>query len=505
MNTNEPRDDFPDQAPVLVVGAGPSGLMLAAELALAGTRPLLIDALETPTGQSRALGFTVRTLEIFQQRGILSRFGELAQQPGVHFAGLRIDSGHLSSPVRPANQYPQSRTEEALAGWAADLGVQAHRPWRLVSVEPHEGGYRCVLEGPAGRRVVSARFVVGCDGARSRVRESTAIGSRRTEPSVQMLVGDLRGSGLADRPFGVKHRGGMVMSAPLGDGTERVIVCDFSRPFAPQGSGITHEQVRIAYRNVVGEPLDAGECLWASSFTDASALVDAYREGGILLVGDSAHTHLPAGGQGMNVSVQDAVNLGWKLAAVVQGRAPESLLDTYQSERRPVAEELLRNTAAQGQLFLRGPEVDPLREILAGLLQIPSVAARLGDSVSGLDVRYDLGDENASPLVGGRLAPGVLVDPRTGGDPADELRHGQALLVLLDGAGDPGELEPEARRREPHLRVVAARPVDPGFTSEKALFVRPDGHIAWAGHRLQDLQASLTAWLGTPAAQTLEV
>lgn len=481
--------------------------MLAGELALAGTQPLIIDALPAPTGQSRALGFTVRTLEIFQQRGILHRFGELSQQPAVHFAGLQIDGAHLSSPVRPANHYPQSRTEATLAGWAADLGVKIRRPWRLVSLEPEGDLSRCVLEGPDGRVAVTARYVIGCDGARSRVRDLAGIPVLLTEPSVQMLVGDLRGSDLADRPFGVKHPGGMVMSAPLGDGTERVIVCDFGRPFAPQGTRITAEEIRAAYQNVVGEPLDAGELIWASSFTDASSLVESYRSAGVLLVGDSAHTHLPAGGQGMNLSIQDAVNLGWKLAAVVKGRSPDALLDTYGDERRPVAEELLRNTAAQGQLFLRGPEIDPVRHILLDLLQIPGVAGRLGDSVSGLDVRYRLGDDRQPYPVGARLPPATLFETCTGRDVADELRHGRALFVSL--AADD-ELEAEARRWTPDVSMVRARAVGPDcgwdLAGARALLVRPDGHVAWVGHRPEHLRAALTTtWLGNPAAEPQEV
>ncbi|MGX5694235.1 FAD-dependent monooxygenase [Dermacoccus abyssi] len=506
MNTIPLDDGVPSNTPVLIVGAGPSGLMLAAELALAGTQPLLIDALEGPTGQSRALGFTVRTLEIFQQRGILPRFGDLNQQSAVHFAGLVIEGRHLSSELRPANQYPQSRTEEALSGWASDLGVKAHRPWRLDSLQPTDEGYRCELSGPQGNRTVTARFVVGCDGAHSRVRHLARIPVQRTEPSVQMLVADLKGSGLADQPFGVKHTGGMVMSAPLGDGTERVIVCDFSQPFLPRGTEVSGEEVRTAYENVVGAPLDQGQCLWASSFTDASSLVQSYRSEGILLVGDSAHTHLPAGGQGMNVSIQDAVNLGWKLAAVCQGRAPETLLDTYQAERLPVAQELLRNTATQGQLFLRGPEVDPVRHLLSDLLQVPGVATRLADSVSGLDVRYAFTDSDGPSLIGSRLAPGTLIDMDTGSDAAEHLRHGQSLLVML---AEDEDLIAEAHAWMPHVRIVwawAARSQsDCDIAAAHAVLVRPDGHIAWIGRCPEELRASLTFWLGTPAAQPQEV
>nr|AAP69582.1 putative FAD-dependent oxygenase [Streptomyces griseoflavus] len=492
---------IPSHVPVLVVGAGPTGLMLGAELALHGSRPLVIDALPSPSGQSRALGFTVRTLEIFKQRGILGRFQGLAPVPGVHFAGLSIKGDHLSSSMRPANQYPQSKTEQVLAAWAEELGVPVRRPWTLTSMEPTGTGYRCVLSGPAGQQTVDADYVVGCDGAGSFVREAIGMPTKRTPPSVQMLLGDLRGCGLPDEPFGVKHEKGMVMSAPLGDGTERVIVCDFTQPMRPQGTPVTHDEIKAAYEQVVGSPLADGECLWASSFSDASSLVESYRSGRALLVGDTAHTHLPAGGQGMNVSIQDAVNVGWKLALVSQGRAPDTLLDTYHAERYPVGRELLLNTAAQGQVFLRGPEVDPLREVLRRLLNIREVSVLLADGVSGLDIRYDMGLPEAPPPTGERLPPDVFHVVGTGGDAVEELRHGAALLIVPSPDSPASSLVAPWRDQ---VRVVHARPTDPDWGGEPAAsshwFVRPDGHIAWAGTEFSELSASLSRWLGQPAA-----
>ncbi len=481
------------------MGAGPSGLMLAAELALGGQVPLLIDGLAQPTGQSRALGFTVRTLEIFRQRGILSRFADIGEQPDVHFAGLRIDGRHLSSGMRPANQYPQSKTEAALALWAQDLGVRIHRPWQLISVTPDGEHYRCLVQGESGTKEVVARFIVGCDGARSLVRQQAGFTTVRTDPSVQMLLADLRGSSLADEPFGVKHKRGMVMSAPLGDGTERLIVCDFSASFLEQGTQVTAQDVRSAYLNVVGEPLSDGEFLWASSFTDASSLVDSLRKDGVLLVGDSAHTHLPAGGQGMNTAIQDAVNLGWKLAAVSLGTVSADILDSYHQERYPIAKKLLRNTAAQGQLFLRGAEVNPLREILADLLEIPAVSARLGDSVSGLDIHYDLGKDGSNSLTGRRFPPEVLLNSETGSDALASLETGSPVLFIL--TQNPQILH-TAQAWEPQLSVISATVKDADFGRSlagcDAIVVRPDGHMAWVGTDSSELHESLTRWFGDP-------
>ncbi len=492
---------------VLIVGAGPCGLMLACELALAGVEPIVVDRLTAPTGQSRALGFTVGTIEILAMRGILDRFDGLVQQDAVHFAGLPISAEHLGSLHRPANQYPQSRTEAVLAARATELGVSVRRGWELVGLEQSDELVTTRLVSDSGEEIeLAARYVVASDGGSSRIRGLVGAAQTITEPSVQMLLADVRGCGLPNEPFGVKKPRGMVMSAPLGDGTERLIVCEYGAGLLPQGVPVTMQHVSDAYERVTGRSLAGGRSVWASSFTDAGALADRYLHGRVVLLGDSAHTHLPAGGQGMNVGIQDAVNLGFKLAAVVQGRAGPELLQSYEDERRPVGVALLENTAAQGQLFLRGPEVDPLRSVLRDLIRLPDAARRLGRSVSGLDIRYACGPSDAPDLVGTRLDLGAIADEDRARATEPLTRARAALLVVGDGTV-PVDLDDVVAAVEP-LDVVAVHAA-PSRHLPRAVLVRPDGHVVWAEPQdLAELRRAANAWCGlvrTAHPQAVEV
>ncbi|MGJ3560476.1 FAD-dependent monooxygenase [Streptomyces sp. INA 01156] len=274
-------------------------------------------------------------------------------------------------------------------------------------MEPTDAGYRCVLDGLDGQRTVEADYVVGCDGAASAVREAIGMPTHRTPPPYRCSSATCVDAACPTSPSGSSTKGhGHVRTAGRRDGKGhrlRLLPADAAAGH-PGRSRRDQGRLRAGRRPSLAD----GECLWASSFSDASSIVESYRSGRALLVGDSAHTHLPAGGQGMNVSLQDAVNLGWKLALVSRGRAPDTLLDTYHSERYPVGRELLLNTAAQGQVFLRGPEVDPLREVLRRLLNIREVSVLLADGVSGLDIRYDMGVPEAPSPIGERLPPDVF-------------------------------------------------------------------------------------------------
>ncbi|HEY0167787.1 MAG TPA: FAD-dependent monooxygenase [Jatrophihabitans sp.] len=493
-------DSLPRETPVLIIGAGPTGLMLACELALAGVVPTLIDSRLQPTGQSRALGFTVRTLEVFEQRGILDRFGDLRTQEAVHFAGLTIPASVLGSTHTPVSQFPQSKTEAVLTDWALSLGVEILRGRTATTlVQDHDAATVQVQSADGRSESVRARYVVGCDGARSTVRSCVGAQTATTPPSVQMLLADVRDCGLPDNPFGVKHEAGMVMSAPLGNGVDRIIVCERGAPLLESGRQVEFADVQRAYQAVVGTPLGDGECLWASSFTDAGSIVDSYRHGRVFLVGDSARTHLPAGGQGMNVAIQDAVNLGWKLAAAVHGHAPTELLDTYDRERRRVGQALLENTQAQGQLFLRGPEVDPLRKILAGLIQIPEVARILGRSVSGLDVRYDMGIPDAPSIVGRRLPPaGMQLKGQTSGVLSSLQKAHGVLLASAATVAHAQEAVVAWSDRVSVLPVVPEPTDDPDLSGVDALLVRPDGYVAWASPGAGTLESALRRWFGDP-------
>ncbi|MDJ0362347.1 FAD-dependent monooxygenase [Rhodococcus sp. H29-C3] len=493
--------EFPQTTDVLVVGAGPAGLTLAAELALNDVDVVIIDRLPRATGQSRALGFTARTIELFVQRGIIDRFPDMAQQDAVHFGGLVIDADRLSTSARPANQYPQSRTEEVLTARLEELGVMVQRDQTAHAISQSSTEVVTSIRNSDGTgKDLTTNYVVGCDGSNSLVRTTMEVSASTTAPSVQMLLGDVRGADLPNNPFGTKLDRGMVMSAPLGNGDHRLIVCDFGAPFIASGREVSPEDLRHAYQNVTADRFPIAEIVWASSFTDASRIVDNYVDGRLILVGDSAHTHLPAGGQGMNVSIQDAVNLGWKLAAVVQGRLPSTFLSTYDEERRPVGLKLLRNTAAQGQIFLKGPEVDPLREVISSMLENDDTARVVADSVSGLDVEYKPDPTESSDLTGKRLPLGSLRVLGTQTDCLELLSDGGFLLVTLDDVPRDDLPLPSVSQ----LKTVRAVLNNPFETLDlaliDALLLRPDGHIAWTSSSTKPLFSAIQDWIHSTSA-----
>jgi bifunctional hydroxylase/dehydrase len=483
---------------VVVVGAGPAGLTLAGELTLAGTKVILVDRLAEPTEQSRGLGFTARTMEVFAQRGLLSRFGPVETSTLGHFGGLPLDFGTVEGASYGAKNVPQARTEAMLAGWLDDLGVTIRRGTELVGLTNEDHHVDAVLRGPDGRQErLRATYLVGCDGGRSAVRKLAGFDFPGTASTIEVLLADVRDVRLSPRMIGETLPGGMVMSAGIGDGLTRLVVCERGTPPGPRTGPPAWAEVADAWQRLTGEDIHGATPVWVSAFGDAARQVTEYRRGRVLLAGDAAHIHLPAGGQGMNTSIQDAVNLGWKLAAEVRGQAPAGLLDTYHSERHPVGERLLTNTRAQGLLFLGGSEVQPLRDVLGELMRYPEVARHLVGMVSGLDIRYDVG-EGEHPLLGSRLPDHALVGGR-GRTTAFELLHGGRGL-LLDYADDAAVRETGARWRD-RVEVWSGKPDGPGtdpLKGTRALLVRPDGHVAWAGDSTGDLPAALERWFGSP-------
>ncbi|MGW2643515.1 FAD-dependent monooxygenase [Streptomyces sp. NPDC001393] len=487
------QQSIPAETPVLIVGMGPTGLMLASELQLCGVDCLVLGTTATPEWESRALGFTPSTLEIFAHRDMLEEFGPLELSHAVHFAGIVIPADRISSPHPSAMRFPQYRTEAVLRDRATRLGA-AVRPGHTVrDVREHAGVLQTLAEGPGGPVTVRSRYVVGCDGAHSTVRRAAGLDFPLTPPSVQMLLADIEHVGLPNNRFGKKTPHGMVMSGPLTDSVDRLIVCDFHAEPLERGTRVEAKHLEQAYRNVTGEDLPAGRIRWASSFNDASGMAPSFRNGSIFLAGDAAHIHLPAGGQGMNVSLQDAVNLGWKLAAAVQGWAPDGLLDSYDTERRQAAAELLANTRAQGQLFLRGAEVDPVRALLQRLFTVPEAASLAADEVTGMALRYDTGDGAPEPV--GRLLPTRhLRLPGEEGPPHGLLREGRGLFVR--SGKDTADDETEALLRRWKARVDARTVPGTDERTDADLLVRPDGHVAWTSHGSEPLSDALTRWFG---------
>lgn len=485
---------IPVSTDVIIVGAGPTGLMLAGELRLGGTGVVVVDKLAAPTGQSRGLGFTARTMETFDQRGILPLFGPLETSPMGHFGGMQFDYSVLEDCHFGARGIPQSQTEAVLERWATSQGADIRRGWELLSLVDDADGVRATLRTPGGERELRAAYLVGCDGGQSTVRKLAGFDFPGSPATRGMYLADVVGCGLKPRFLGEKLPNGMVMAAPLGPGVDRIIVCEHGVPAGDRAEETTFAEVADAWQRITGESIHHGTADWVSSFTDATRQASEYRRGRVLLAGDAAHIHLPAGGQGLSTGVLDAVNLGWKLAATVRGWAPDGLLDTYHGERHPAGARLLMNTRAQGMIFLGGEEADPLRELFTELIANDDNKRHLAGIVSGLDIRYDLG-EGDHPLLGRRVPPRKLATS-DGPTSTPELLH-DARGVLLDLADDPG-LRAVAAGWADRVTVTTARESGTSALGDGALLVRPDGYVAWAGDDPKELGVALGRWFGDP-------
>jgi len=485
---------------VIVVGAGPSGMMLAGELRLAGVDVVVLEKLSRRTGESRGLGFTARTMEVFDQRGLLRRFGDVDVSDLGHFGGLPVDFGLLDGAHQAAKSIPQSQTEQVLEDWAAELGSDIRRDHEVLAV--HDGGSDVSVQvrGPDGDRRLSSSYLVGCDGGRSRVRRAAGFDFPGTAATMEMFLADVRGLDLEPRMIGETLPGGMVMVGPLPGGVTRLIVCERGTPPRRRETPPEYDEVAAAWKRLTGDDITHGEPVWVNSFGDATRQVTEYRRGRVFLAGDSAHIHLPAGGQGMNASIQDSVNLGWKIAAVVRGKAPERLLDTYHAERHPVGQRLLMNTQAQGLLFLSGSEMQPLRDVMTELIAFPEVSRHLAAMVSGLEIRYPMGG-GRSELLGLRMPVVELVAAGRVFTSAEALHPGRGVLLDL---ADNAELRRRAAGWSDRVDVVTARPAeatpDSRLAGVRAVLVRPDGYVAWvAPGSHADLPMALERWFGPSA------
>ncbi|MEW2516888.1 FAD-dependent monooxygenase [Actinacidiphila alni] len=492
---------------VIIVGAGPTGLMLAGELLLGGARVIVVERLTEPTGQSRGLGFTARAMEVFDQRGLLPAFGgpdgSLEISPVGHFGGLVFDYTVLEGAHFGARGIPQNLTESVLEGWATGLGADIRRGWEFLDVDNGEHEVTLTAGTADGVRHLRASYLVGCDGGKSAVRKTVGFDFPGTNPTRGMYLADVVGCGLRPRFLGERLPGGMIMAAPLGENVDRVIVVENGTPPPDRTEEPTFEEVAGAWQRITGEDISGGTADWVGSFTDANRLVTEYRRGRVLLAGDAAHIHLPAGGQGLSTGVQDAANLGWKLAAVVAGWAPEGLLDTYHGERHPVGERLMMNTATQGMVYVGGPEMDPIREMFAELIDYDEVKRHLAGTVSGLDIRYDFGaKEDGHPLTGRRLTR--LAVTTDGGDTdTTQLLH-TAQGVLLDLA-DRSAARAVAAPWKSRVLTVSGTVADPESLAARelagatAVLLRPDGHVAWASADGDEgLAEALQRWFGAP-------
>ncbi|WP_424184806.1 FAD-dependent oxidoreductase [Actinokineospora sp. G85] len=479
-------------ADVIVVGAGPTGLTLAHELALAGTSVLLLDREPARTGESRALNLHPRTAEMLDLRGMLAAAEDQSRVrlQTTHFAHmpvpLRLDGWDSRYPYQLG--IPQGEVELVLEKHLAERGVTVRWDSAVEAVEQDADGVRVQVGG----RWLSARYLVGCDGGRSTVRKRLGIGFPGLDARWFGTVADVvlreTGDGIAkvwDTKGSPRGRadGSFANIFPIGDEVFRIFYSVGGQVVADQRAQVSDAEVAEVIRDFYGEEADMKEVRWASRFSDASRLAERYRVGRALVAGDAAHVHLPLGGQGLNTGLQDAMNLGWKLAAVVAGRQPAAFLDTYHDERHPVGAAVLANTRAQAALGQKSPEHEALREIFAELLRVPEANRRLGGLISGLAIRYDLGGEEP---VGSRLPDFELAD----GSWVSSLFHsGHGVLLTTD----PAHADTAAAWAGRVDTVVVDRPPVAGAA---AALVRPDGYVAWIPG--EPLEAALRRWFGAP-------
>ncbi|WP_153815623.1 FAD-dependent monooxygenase [Streptomyces sp. SUK 48] len=484
---------------VLIAGAGPTGLLLACELRLAGVRAAVAERLPRRSGQSKALNLQPRTAEILDCRGWLAPLLDrsLTLLPGGHFAGLPLDYAALDTAFPHQVGIPQARVEEFLEGRLAQYGVPVLRGRELTSFRQDAEAVTATLRAPDGtEHTVRACYLVGADGGRSTVRRLLGMPFPGRDGRIGMAVADVElaptgdGSCGPDEPWQLPDLApdpaGVAFLLPLGDGVHRLTFGGPEQQNADRDAPVTDDEVRGALARCPGPRRELRRVRWASRFTDASRQAERYAEGRVLLAGDAAHIHAPAGGQGLNLGMQDAFNLGWKLAATLRGWAPDGLLATYHDERHPVGARVLANTRAQVVLTLPDPDAMVVRDLLTDLLTEPQANRRVAAMIAGTDIRYPMPGAPDHPLLGARV-PGLPLPAGRG-----------ALLTDAASAATSTAKSWADRVDRPDGAPVAAE--------GEALLVRPDGYVCWAGRDddTQGLHAALTRWFGTPATPTTD-
>jgi 2-polyprenyl-6-methoxyphenol hydroxylase-like FAD-dependent oxidoreductase len=493
---------------VVIAGGGPTGLMLAGELALAGVDVAIVErrASQALPG-SRAGGLHSRTIEILDQRGIADRFlaeGQVAQVAG--FASVRLDISDFPTRHPYGLGLWQNHIERILADWVGELAVTIYRGREVTGFAQDETGVDVELSDGQSLR---AENLVGCDGGRSLIRKAAGIEFPGWDATTSALIAEVEMAeepelGIRRTAAGMHALGKVEYEIRDGEvvykagGTVGVMMTE-------EHVGATTEptlrDLSEALIAVYGTDYGIHSPTWISRFTDMTRQAAAYRKGRVLLAGDAAHVHSPVGGQGLNTGVQDAVNLGWKLAQVVHRTSPESLLDTYHAERHPVAARVLRNTMAQIALMRVDDRIEALRETVSELLSMDEPRKRFAAMMSGLDIHYDLGEGH--PLLGRRM-PDLDLVTANGPLRVFTLLH-DARPVLLN-LGEPGGFDviPWADR----VQLIDARyvgiwelPVLGAVTAPSAVLIRPDGYVAWVGDRTHlGLADALTTWFGPPTA-----
>jgi 2-polyprenyl-6-methoxyphenol hydroxylase-like FAD-dependent oxidoreductase len=513
---------------VVIAGAGPNGLMLACELRLAGVRPVVLERLPELTTMNRANGLVGQVVRMLDRRGLYQPLagesGPPQPMPAFFFGAVPMDLRTLDDNPFYLLPVPQTRMEQVLADRAAELGVEVRRGHELTGLSQHADAVTVEVVGPTGRYEISSRYVVGADGAHSTTRKlagiefpgaaSDDIVTRIAEVAVPDEFVDQASGGLNLPGYGhispMYHRTeqGVFAYARFPSRPDLVFTVEWTTDGIDADVPLTLEEVHDSIKRVMGADLPLrppdgrGPHRLDRAIGVNTRLADRYRDGRVLLVGDAAHVHFVIGGPGLNLGLQDAVNLGWKLAAVIHGWAPAGLLDTYDTERRPVGERVAMHSQAQLALLAPGAEVTALRELFTELLRDRHTVAHIANTMAGADIRYDMGTESTHPLIG-RWAPDLLLD--TGNGPvrlADLTTTARPLLLDLT---EDASLTAATDGWRDRIDTVTAHTSE---TAATGLLLRPDGYIAWATdaphpgpHEHKSLRTALTTWFGADQVQ----
>ncbi|WOH67665.1 FAD-dependent monooxygenase [Bradyrhizobium sp. BWA-3-5] len=483
---------------VVIAGGGPTGLMLAGELALAGLDVAIVErrASQALVG-ARSGGLHARTIEVFDQRGIADRFlavGQVAQVAG--FAGMRLDISDFPTRHPYGLALWQIHIERILAGWVGEFGVPIYRGREVTGFTQGDAGVDIALSDGQSLR---AQYLVGCDGGRSLIRKCAGIEFPGSDPTTSNLIAEVQ---LAEEPaeWGMRRDAvGVHGLSKLEDGADvRILVTE---RHAGHTTEPTLRDLSEALIAVYGSDYGVHSPTSLSRFTDMTRQAAAYRKGRVLLAGDAAHVHPPDGGQGLQTGVQDAVNLGWKLAQVIKGISPEGLLNSYHAERHPVGARVLRNTMAQVALRSMGDRTKALRDTMSELLDMDEPRRRVAAMMSGLDIHYDLGEGH--PLLGRRMPDLDLVTAKGALRTFTLLQNARPVLLNF---GERGTLDitpwaERVQRVDAEYHGVWELPAIGAVTAPAAVLIRPDGYVAWVGDKAgQGLAEALTKWFGAPAA-----
>jgi 3-(3-hydroxy-phenyl)propionate hydroxylase len=480
---------------VVIAGGGPTGLMLAGELALAGIDVAIVErrANQDVPG-SRASGLHARTLEVLDQRGIAERFVSQGQtHPNVYFH-IALNIGDFPTRHPYALALWQRHIERILAGWVEELAVPIYREREVIGFAQDGDGVDVELSDGSSLR---SSYLIGCDGARSAVRKAAGIAFTGWDAATSWLIAE---AATAEEPaWGFRHDAtGAHAIGKTEDGRARIVLTEASLNTSSEASA---GEVSAALKVIYGTDFGLHDVTWVSRFNDAARQAASYHQGRVLLAGDAAHMHPPMGGQGLNLGVQDAVNLGWKLAQVLHGSSPDSLLDTYHAERHAIAARVLRNTLASSALRRVDERSKAVGDYLAEFLGMDEPRKRMATEMSGLGIRYDFGEGH--PLLGRRM-PDLEVTAEHGPQHVFTLLHEARPLLLNLGAPGALDIAPWADR----VRLVDAAyagvwelPAVGIVDAPAAVLVRPDGYVAWVGTDKPDtggLTDALRTWFGPP-------